>query len=396
MRIAYICADSGVPVFGSKGASNHVRDFVRALTSLQHNVTLFAAKRGTPAREFCCPIEVVASAGPAGEVAPALRAEIASLARNTPLSDALRRAHSQGPFDLVYERYSLWSYAGLDFARGEGIPSVLEVNSPLRLEQKQYRELHLEPAAAAIELDLFRRATLIAAVSREVAGHVLRSGGRELPTIVVPNGVDLDLFAAFSEPADPPGPFTVGFVGSLKPWHGIETLFEAFGILARDGDPARLLVVGDGPLRRWMQRFAAERGFADSVELAGAIEKQYIPAALARMHVAVAPYPALEDFYFSPLKVFEYMAAGRAIVASAIGQVQEILRDGETALLAAPGDARELAAKLRLLRSEPILRQRLGHAAREEALREHGWKRRVCMILDAVSASQPQGVAHAG
>jgi glycosyltransferase involved in cell wall biosynthesis len=149
---------------------------------------------------------------------------------------------------------------------------------------------------------------------------------------------------------------------------------------------ARLLIIGDGPERQSVELAAARRGIGDAVTLAGAVDPADIPSYLAQMDVAVAPYPPLEDFYFSPLKVLEYMAGGIAIAASAIGQVAELIADGRTGLLCAPGDAEALAEALRRLHESPSLRQRLGAAAREQAVRGHSWDAVVRQILELAAA----------
>jgi len=386
MHIAYLCLDPGIPLFGHKGASNHVREFTGALAALGHQVSLVAARLGEGAGELPCNIYVVPGPPEAGG---ALEAEAAELRRNSVLGDTLDRINGQTPFDLIYQRYSLWSFEGLECAHRLGVPYVLEVNSPLRIEQLRYRSLYLEPAARAIEVLLFRSATLVAGVSQSVVDYVTREIGRVGPSVVLPNGVDLDLFR--SVPAvSTAGAFTVGFVGSLKPWHGLEPLLEAFSILARKSADSRLLIVGDGPQRSFIEQFAAEHDLRDRIRLTGAVAKSRIPELLAAMDVAVAPYPRLDDFYFSPLKVFEYMAAGCAIVASRIGQIPDILSDGHTALLTVPGDALDLAAKIRRLWSDADLRRRLGAAARQEAFLRHGWESRARAVLDAIFAPAEQ------
>ena len=391
MRVAYVCADSGIPLFGAKGASNHVREFLAALAAAGCRPAACVTRLCGPARPV--PYEVtVLQTPPAPEgFAAHAGAEASSLARNMHSRQALEELHAQSPFEMVYERYSLWSYAGFEFAIAHNLPFLLEVNSPLRCEQRKYRHLCLEPAARAIELLLFRGAGLVIGVSRDVIDYVVAESGRHLPTMVLPNGVDLDRFRA---PADAPHDgFTVGFVGSLKPWHGLEILLPAFRSLCAESGDYRLLLVGDGPMRGWVEDYTRNHGLEGKVHLTGAVEKAEVPGRLAAMDVAVAPYPPLEDFYFSPLKLFEYMAAGRAIVASRIGQIPAILRDRETALLAAPGDVRDLAGKIGALRAQPAVRARLGQGAREEAFRHHGWEHRVREVLQA--ARGQEAAAHA-
>jgi glycosyltransferase involved in cell wall biosynthesis len=387
MNIAYISMDAGIPLFGNKGASNHLREFACSLARQGHRVTVFAARSGSSTAEFPCKIRVVPPPDLQVETDRALRSELMSLRRNDALAEILDEENRREPFDVFLERYSLWSCAGREFADQQAKPFVLEINSPLRLEQKQYRTLHLDSIARAIERLLFLSATLVTGVSREVIDYVVGQSGRTGPTLVLPNGVDLELFGPLKRKSVS-GRLTVGFVGSLKPWHGIETLLEAFATLASESPEYHLLVVGDGPLREWLDSFVRRSSLASRVSVIGGVEKKRIPELLAQMQVAVAPYPEIADFYFSPLKLFEYMAAGCAIVASEIGQTGKILHHGKSALLTRPGSAADLAEKIRLLRADRRLRKAISRAARREAFRKHSWDNRVATVLNLLEMHQ--------
>ena len=385
MNIAYIAVDTGIPLFGHKGASNHVRDFVRALSAAGHRVTVFSANiDGAENHDLPPSVRIVSVLKNNFDRAGDLNAELSALSCNDSLRDLLEQRHKLEPFDFVYERYSLWSLAGRTFSHKHRLPFVLEVNSPLRMEQKKYRHLHLDTLASQIEQVLFHQSDWIVTVSSAVLQYVLETSHRTQPTLLMPNGVDLDLFRSVQgTPED--GSFTIGFVGSLKPWHGVEVLFEAFRLLASESDVYRLLVVGDGPLGSWIQKFVGHYGLNSKVTCVGGVEKRRIPELLSQMQVAVAPYPRLDNFYFSPLKIFEYMAAGRAIVASRIGQLADILRDEETALFAEAGSITDLVEKVRRLRMEPGIRLFLGRSAKAEAVRKHGWSNRVQDLIDAIA-----------
>src|SRR5215212_1242665 len=142
MRIAYICADRGVPVFGNKGCSIHVREVISALLARGAQVELFAARLegDRPAgweNVRIHTIPLLSSTDPAER-------EQMGLAANDHITAALRKA---GAFDMIYERYSLWSYAGMEYARTSETTGVLEVNAPLVEEQAEHRLL-MDRAAA--------------------------------------------------------------------------------------------------------------------------------------------------------------------------------------------------------------------------------------------------------
>jgi glycosyltransferase involved in cell wall biosynthesis len=197
---------------------------------------------------------------------------------------------------------------------------------------------------------------------------------------VVANGVDADEFLPRSVAPRSDG-FTVGFVGSLKPWHGLADLIEAFSRLRQLAGDVRLLIVGDGPERNRLEEDLGARGLVDAVQFTGAVAHSEVPALLASMDAAVAPYPKLANFYFSPLKIFEYMAAGLPIVASRTGQVAQLIEDGVTGLLYEPGDIGAMFEALDRLRRDSQLRGDLGRAARAAILRGHTWRTIVERIL---------------
>lgn len=367
MRVAYVCADPGVPVFGSKGASIHVQEVLRALGRRGARLDLFATRLGGAAPPGLEQVSHHDLPAPAGDGAARERAALAA-------NDALRAAlEREGPFDLVYERHALWSFAAMEHARDAGVPGLLEVNAPLVEEQAAHRVL-VDPAGAELAASrAFRAAAALLAVSGTLAAWLEARPEARGRVHVVPNGVDPDRFRPGLPPARPapPGTFTVGFVGTLKPWHGVPVLAEAFARLHRAHPDTRLLVVGEGPERGRLESLARDLG--RGVELTGPVPAGEVPGLLASMDAAVAPYPPLQDFYFSPLKMYEYMASGLPVVASRVGQVAEVLEHGVTALLCEPSDAREMTAAIERLRAEPALRARLGAAARAKVLGAHTW-----------------------
>jgi glycosyltransferase involved in cell wall biosynthesis len=380
MNLAYVNADAGIPLFSGKGAAVHVRDFAQAARRVGHHVRVLTSVVGETQSQWSLPFERIPERHGTTE-APS---EARGLGRNLGLRAALARRHQQRAFDLIYERYSLWSHAALGFARRRALPYVLEVNSPLVVEQSTYRQLAKRETARRIERYLFSAASRVVAVSAEVAAYVCDNGGDSSRVLVAVNGVDLSLYRDVLPTGAPGERFTVGFLGSLKAWHGLDVLLDALAHLVATDERYHLRVIGDGPERAALLAGIDRRGLGQHVTLVGQVAREQVPEHLRDVDVTVAPYPRLDGFYFSPLKIFEYMAAGRPIVASRIGQIESVLCDGETALLVEPGNASALAASIESLRAQPALAARLAAAARARAFTRHGWEHTVSTAIDGV------------
>ncbi|BAU63656.1 glycosyltransferase [Stanieria sp. NIES-3757] len=387
MRIAYLCADPGVPVFGHKGCSIHVQEILRSLLKLGHQVSLFAVRLGDEPPADLANIDVYRLPPiPKGE--QSMREQVA-LSINPDLRLELELA---GSFDLIYERYSLWSYSGMEYAQAQGIPGILEVNAPLIEEQAKHRGLINRTGAEVVAQRVFTAASQIVAVSTPIKNYLTNYVSPE-KVHVIPNGVNHNRFALPLVPTFPPNSetFVVGFVGSLKPWHGLAILTDAFARLHHKVPQARLLIVGDSPEREKIEANFSARELQSAVHFTGAVIPEQIPGLLASMNVAVAPYHDHTDFYFSPLKVYEYMAAGLPVVTSSIGQLTELIEDGVNGILCPPGDAGALAKALELIWHSPELARSLGNLARHHVLQNHTWDAIAVQILALANASQLVG-----
>ena len=370
MKIAYVNADPNVPVFGTLGSSVHVQEMLVAMLRRGAEVHLFTNRLGDDAPSEVTALQMhLLPKLPREDVAAHERA---ALAGNSALREALAKEMQKGAFDLIYERHSLWSYAGMEFARERGLSSLLEVNAPAFEEQAGQQSVLDRGAAEDAMMRAFRSANAIIAVSRQLAHILEQHPSARGKTYVVPNAVSPERFSGVRPAIPKNGSFTIGYIGILKARHGLTTLIETFALVAQQSPEAKLLIVGDGPEREYLDREIAARGLTERVEFAGAVAPELVPGYLASMDVALAPYPPLARFYSSPLKLYEYMAAGLPIVATRIGQIEEVIQHGETGILVRPGDAAGMAEAVTALAASPDARARLGEAARQ-TVREHTW-----------------------
>ncbi|MDQ0866982.1 glycosyltransferase family 4 protein [Arthrobacter globiformis] len=389
MRVAYICADPGVPVFGTKGSSVHVQEIVRAWGRAGADVTVYCVRAGNDRPADLTGLPVVER--PPRKAEPAVRERAIEEAASSLADAALRNG-----CDLVYERYSLFSAALAMVAGALGVPAVLEVNAPLIEEQQRYRQLF----DVGLAESMLRRNALAADAVACVSEPVLRWVKQRVPearTVLAPNGVNTDRITARTwwQPSGQRaghGRFTVAFTGTLKPWHGVPDLLESVALANADPERAGLWtvrIIGDGPGRPDLERLATRLGV--ETEFTGAVPPDSVPGLLHECDAAAAPYlqPAPgQDHYFSPLKVYEYLASGMPVIATALGQIPSIIEHGRTGLTVPAGDLAGFAAALNRLGADAALRERLGTQARAAAVEHHSWDGVLSLITAALASRQ--------
>ena len=383
-RLLYLSSDPGVPVLGHKGASVHVRALVCAFARAGVSVVV-ASPRVQPEGDT---LEVAADLVEIDPVLPGSHGDLGSLRATIDAQaeqiDEIARAWR---VDAIYERYSLFSDGGVRAAHRHGLPHLLEVNAPLRDEARRFRRLPYPGEAAEVEARVFAATDRMIAVSAPLAAWLVSAAVERERIRVVPNGVDA---RQFTQPQrSPDGPFVVGFAGSLKPWHGIEFLLEAFASARHKVPLLRLEIVGSGPcLPAVAEAAAAVPGIVSH----GHLPHQEAIRLMSGWDVGVAPYLPLPDFYFSPLKLVEYMAAGACPVASELGQVGELLGGGARGVLVPAGDAAALAAALIELAADRPRACAIGECARAWVLSERTWDENARLALEILVARESVGV----
>jgi len=374
MRILAICADPGIPLDGAKGASVHLLELWRALARAGADIDGVAPWRGgavPETRDARLTLSPIRAEGGQDEILHrSLEAQALALAEKPGAAP-----------DGVWERLSLGSEVGLEVSRRVGAPLVVEVNAPLSEEAARFRHRPITAEIERRQRNVLSGAERVYCVSRSLVPYTTAAGADPLRIRVLANGVDVVAFA----PPDLTAAHErvrVGFVGSFKEWHGCDLLLDALAQAVDAGGDLELDLLGEGPMVDSLKSRAAELGIGSRVRFLGARSHAEVPAFLHSVDIAVAPAPAGLEYYFSPLKVYEYMAAGRAVIAPRAGQPAERLEHGRDAWLVPPGDVNALAAALVRLASDPERRQALGEAARRRAREEFDWSRVAARILD--------------
>jgi glycosyltransferase involved in cell wall biosynthesis len=413
MRILYLCSDLSIPILGQHGAAVHVRSLVTAFQRAGRQVIVAAPLLNKSPWEkqaaIAAPVLHVPTAGDTNAAVLAIKtfnktlglhntlpSEVRRILYNKDLPRQLRGQFTDQPPDFVYERASLYSTAGVQVARELNRPLVVELNAPLAVEQAAYRRSCLGDLPAQAERWTLSQADLVLVVSEGLREYVLGLGVDGDRVHVVPNGVDSALFQSKWERKKRAGEATavetngapvLGLVGGLRPWHGVEILPRLIERLKPRHPRIRLVIVGEGPLRADLQRDFGERGLGEHVHFVGSAPHEEVPDWIGRFDVALAPYAPTEHvFYFSPLKLFEYMACGVPVVAARLGQIEQVVRHGETGLLYPPGELDQLTAACDRLLADPALRQELGQRAAEEIHRRYTWDQNAARIVELVQA----------
>ncbi len=392
--VAYLLPDPGIPVGGTKGASVHVESLCCAMARRGAEVSLYAAKVVGPLGAAGAERVRVVPVG-AGAVSSGTAGEPSRIAASHRFFDAVGRHLDTDPPNWVHERLTLFAGQGSELCSSRGLARVVEVDAPVAAERARHFGLERTAEAELAEHRALRGARVLA-VSEPLARWAVARGATE--AVVMPNGAEtaaLDpcRWAArgrqLRAETGLEGRVVVGFAGSLKPWHGVELLFDAVAGAGRVlGRRLGLLVVGDGPLRsrlEWATRRLA--GDVDAV-LTGAVPFAEMPGYLAAMDVCAAPYLPSADFYFSPLKVAEAMAAGRAVVASDFAPVRQLLAG--TGELFPPGDACALRDLLAGLAASPARRAQLGSRARRSAVERLDWEAVARRTMEFAVAVRPE------
>lgn len=384
-RVVYLRATPG-PGTQAGGAASHIKGVVEALTKLGAEVEIISndAIAGFDAAKYSFTIIPPETSG-------ATRA-LFDIHNNLVFTRAAVPLVERAQPDFIYQRYARFSWAGVVAAQRTQRPLFLEYNG-----SEVWVGRHWDHVGSLDLLERYERLNLEAAARIFVVSDVERQNleARGVPAakiVVNPNGVDVDSFRpgiggveARRELGIDEAEVVAGFVGTFGPWHGVVQLAEAIKRIPSTKS-VRFLLVGSGSLYGDVERLLQAEAASGRVIFTGAVAHDRVPHLLDACDILVSPHIPLadgSDFFGSPTKVFEYMAMGKGIVASRLGQIGEVLHDEETALLVEPGNVNELAAAIVRLVERRDLRERLGQNSREAAVQNHTWTRNAERVLEA-------------
>ncbi len=346
------------------GQAVHMDEMIDALRALGHEVILVGPARGGQQTEFGADAGLIATLK---RLLPRAIYEMLEAIYSVPAFFRLYQAYNRHRPDFVYERYNLFMFAGLWLKRLTGVPLVLEVNGPIYEERSQHDGLSLKGFAAWAQGVAWRGVDYVLPVTEVLAGYVRHYGVPDNRIHVIPNGINPVRFADGLAGEDIKakyglqGKLVLGFTGFIGSWNALDRVIE---LIARDAGALNLhlLIVGDGPARQEITELAQARDVGDRLTITGVVARDAVAGHVNAFDIALIP--GVTE-YASPLKLFEYLALGRAIIAPDMPNIREILTDGENAVLFAPdaGQEDKFASAILLLCTDAALRAAIAQGA---------------------------------
>lgn len=299
----------------------------------------------------------------------------------------LIKYHHEGRFDVILMRLHGMDWACMFTSKVLKIPLILEVNTPLSYEMGLIRKPGRIDLLRKYERLMWNKADHIITVSSILKTYLVNAGIGTSKISVVPNGVDLDKFnpqvIGDSNPeitnARENGDLILMFSGSPMPWHDSQILFD---VLKLESDIS-LFMIGDSEYLRELKKAVLANSLEDKVHFLGHVPHEQMPSLLILADVLLATYKFQDFFYYSPLKIMEYMALGKPIIASALGQNIELLGD-DCGFLVEPEDISQIREALSLLKSNAKLGIEAGNRARAKVEGKYSWDHNAKQILNII------------
>lgn len=390
MNILFLRTDFFGPL-NTGGSFSHISGFLDGLQELGHTVALTASAQAfAPDRYkfYHIPYSPLFTNFP----------EIPSIAYNKILERRLPSIIKAEKPDFIYQRHSEFIHATTKIARNANLPLILEANNSEWWWKRNWAHLFFDKILRRSEERQFHAADAIMVVSEVLKQDLVRLFNLDQEKIHVnPNGVDI---ARFSDSIDSPaffrtlptelqarwkGKILCGFVGTFGEWHGVEVLARSVIHAVKQNPNIHFMLIGDGKLRSNVEKILAADGVSDSVTLLGTVKHDIVANYLSLCEILLSPHTENTDgttFFGSPTKLFEYMGMGKAIVASSVGQIADIIHDGINGALVEQRDERELASVICHLTSDLEYCRTLGKAARLDAVNTYSWKHNAQRAVD--------------
>ncbi len=294
--------------------------------------------------------------------------------------------------DFIYKRHSQFDIGPILAARLARVPVILEANSCFTsFESLKFEAMKLKRLGRWSERLTFNKSDIIFAVSSPLKRKILQLGIPEDKVVVLPNGANYKKFdPARIRPEEQKTVarkygidterFILGFVGSLRKWHGLDFLFEVFADMAPNYPEMQLVVVGDGPIREELRELTRKLGIEQRVTFTGNVVHDEMPVVVSLFQVAVLP--AEYRNHASPMKILEYMAMEKVVVAPDMENIRNIIDPGQNGVLFQPNSHDDLKAKIEMIYRDYPTYQKLGKNARLKIMEDLNWDNNARKVMD--------------
>ncbi len=357
----------------------HINEMIKAFTKLGHEVVLTG-----PAAK----VKSVNKFQKLKKVVKGPFYELMETAYNFVGFYNLDRAIKNFQPDFIYDRYMIFNASAVLAGKKNNIPVFLEMNAPIAFER--YAEpdefLYLRPLAFNLEKGICCAAFRTIAVSTPLKKYFALRGVPFEKIMVLPNGVNLEKFKPGIKKVSltkklgiPETAKVIGFTGILRAWHGIEILLMAFKKVKKKIPDSYLLLVGDGPAQSDIEQTCINLGIVDRVKITGRISHNKIKSYIDLFDVAVSPKTT---FYASPMKIPEYMAMGKCIVAPDTDNIRDLILNGITGIMFEKDNVDALADSLTKALTDNELNKKISANALKKAETDLSWITNAQKVID--------------
>ncbi|MDP7592870.1 MAG: glycosyltransferase family 4 protein [Litorilituus sp.] len=386
-----------------KGAEGvHIRGVTKGLRDLGHKVSILSLPGAEPESQPLNKQNISNKSAQAESAKPkkSLLASLTHLTKYTPefifefielafnllslfrLNNAVKQENS----DIIYERYSLFLIASVWWAKRNNMPIILEVNDSSLVHR--VRKLHFVSLAKKLERWIFKNATGLVFISSEFQQIAQQEFGEIAPSIVSPNAADLDAFVLDDAKAvqlrqalNIEDKVVIGYVGAFVHWHGIDWFVDMIVDKLKDNPEIVLLLIGDGVSYQPIKNRVLQADVQSQVILTGRVDHTEVSTYLSAMDFGILPD---SNNYGSPMKLFEFMAMAKGMVAPNFTPITEVVKDNETSWLFPANDRRACIEKTLAIAKDKIAQQRVGINARTFIEKERQWKHNAEQLLSLI------------
>ncbi|MCP4650110.1 MAG: glycosyltransferase family 4 protein [PVC group bacterium] len=381
MKILYLHRTQGKGVEGV-----HIREVIKAFMKMGHSVDLIG-----PAE-----INIDGNGGQQrdgiisqffkylSKCIPEICFELLEIAYNFLTTKRLNKLAKRNKYDFIYERYAIFSWAGVKFAKKNNTPIILELSYTSFTPILRKRSKLLRGLANKIDVRMFKDADALIVVSTYLKKHLVELGISDKKIIFLTNAADPVVFSP-EVPGNTvrneyglQGKKIVGFVGGLNHVRGLDFLLDIVPqILVKEPD-CRFLLIGDGQLRGHLETRIASMDLTGKVLFAGNIPHEKLPNYIASFDIAILPHT---NNYGSPMKIFEYMAMAKPVIGPKLGPVEDAIAHENNGLLFEPMNKKEIMDSLILLLKDDKMRTCMGKNAREKVINKYTWTKHAASMI---------------